>query len=83
MFRREKALPLLAANVSSLAFCQNMIFALLVLYGKGTLHLSSTGYGFFVAIASLFGMVGAFFGGALQRRFGPGRSLSEVPLRPS
>ncbi len=72
VFRNERVLPLLAANVSSLAFCQNMIFALLVLYGKGTLHLTSTAYGFFVAIASLFGMVGAFFGGSLQRRFGPG-----------
>ncbi|HXW79931.1 MAG TPA: MFS transporter, partial [Acidimicrobiales bacterium] len=72
VFRREKALPLLAANISSLAFCQNMIFALLILYAKGTLHLTSTGYGFFVAIASLFGLVGAFFGGSLQRRFGPG-----------
>ncbi len=72
VFRNERVLPLLAANVSSLAFCQNMIFALLVLYGKGTLHLTSAAYGFFVAIASLFGMVGAFFGGSLQRRFGPG-----------
>ena len=72
VFCNERVLPLLAANVSSLAFCQNMIFALLVLYGKGTLHLTSTAYGFFVAVASLFGMVGAFFGGSLQRRFGPG-----------
>jgi MFS family permease len=75
VFRKERVLPLLAANMSALAFCQNMIFALLVLYGKGTLHLSATAYGFFVAIASLFGMVGAFFGGSLQRRFGQGPLL--------
>jgi MFS family permease len=75
VFGTQSPLKLLAANMSALAFCQNMVFALLVLYGKTTLHLTSTGYGLFVAFASLLGMAGAFSGGALQRRFGSNRLI--------
>jgi MFS-type transporter involved in bile tolerance (Atg22 family) len=61
--------------VAALAFCQNMVFALLVVYGTRTLHLTNTGYGVFLAAASLVGVIGAFSGGRLQRRFGPGRLI--------
>jgi predicted MFS family arabinose efflux permease len=75
LFRQQRSLKLLAATVAVLAFSQNMVLALLVVYGKRTLHLSNTGYGVFLAAASLVGVIGAFSGGRLQRRFGPGRLI--------
>jgi predicted MFS family arabinose efflux permease len=75
LFRQQPSLKFLAATVAVLAFSQNMVFALLVVYGKRTLHLSNTGYGVFLALASLVGVIGAFSGGRLQRRFGPGRLI--------
>jgi MFS-type transporter involved in bile tolerance (Atg22 family) len=66
---------MLAATVSALAFCQFMVIGVLVVYGTRTLHLSSTRYGLFLAVASLVGVVGAFSAGALQRRFGAGRLI--------
>jgi predicted MFS family arabinose efflux permease len=75
LFRQQRSLKLLAATVAVLAFSQNMVFALLVVYGKRTLHLTNTGYGVFLAAASLVGVIGAFSGGRLQRRFGPGRLI--------
>ena len=75
VFRREPSLKMLAATVSSLAFCQFMVIGVLVVYGTRTLHLSSTRYGLFLAVASLVGVAGAFSAGALQRRFGGGRLI--------
>jgi MFS family permease len=75
VFRREPSLKMLAATVSALAFCQFMVIGVLVVYGTRTLHLSSTRYGLFLAVASLVGVVGAFSAGALQRRFGAGRLI--------
>jgi MFS-type transporter involved in bile tolerance (Atg22 family) len=66
---------MLAATVSALAFCQFMVIGVLVVYGTRTLHLTSTRYGLFLAVASLVGVVGAFSAGALQRRFGGGRLI--------
>jgi MFS family permease len=75
VFRREPSLKMLAATVCALAFCQFMVIGVLVVYGTRTLHLSATGYGLFLAVASLVGVVGAFSAGALQRRFGGGRLI--------
>jgi MFS family permease len=75
VFRREPSLKMLAATVSSLAFCQFMVIGVLVVYGTRTLHLSSTRYGLFLAVASLVGVAGAFSAGGLQRRFGGGRLI--------
>ncbi len=75
VFRREPSLKMLAATVSALAFSQFMVIGVLVVYGTRTLHLSSTRYGLFLAVASLVGVVGAFSAGALQRRFGGGRLI--------
>jgi MFS-type transporter involved in bile tolerance (Atg22 family) len=66
---------MLAATVSAVAFSQFMVIGVLVVYGTRTLHLSSTRYGLFLAVASLVGVVGAFSAGALQRRFGAGRLI--------
>jgi predicted MFS family arabinose efflux permease len=75
LFGQQRSLKLLAATVAALAFSQNMVFGLLVVYGRRTLHLSNTGYGVFLAAASLVGVIGAFSGGRLQRRFGPARLI--------
>jgi MFS family permease len=75
VFRGDRALKLLAAMASFGALCQTMVLAILVLYGEQTLHLTSTGYGFFYAFAALIGVVGAHFAGHMQDRFGPGQLI--------
>jgi len=75
LFRREPSLKLLAATAASGTFAQGMVFAILVLYGRFTLHLTATGYGVFLALASLLGLVGAFSAATLQRRFGWSRLI--------
>ena len=57
LFGQQRSLKLLAATVAALAFSQNMVFGLLVVYGKRTLHLSNTGYGVFLG------------GGVARRRY--------------
>ncbi len=70
IFRSERALQILATMAALGALCQTMIFGILVLYGQQTLHLSSTGYGFFLAFAAAIGVAGAHFSGHMQHRFG-------------
>ena len=74
-FKAERRVRVLAATVASLTFTQNMVFAILVVYGTRTLHLGSTGYGLFVAFPSLLGVAGAFAAGAIVQRFGAGRVI--------
>ena len=73
--RGERRVQLLAAMTSALVIGQNMVFAILVVYGTGILHLSSAGYGFFFASASALGIVASFFGGVVVRRMGAGRAI--------
>ncbi len=73
VFRSTRALKLLATMASLGALCQTMVFAILILYGKQTLHLTSSGYGFFYAFAALIGVAAAYFAGHMQDRFGPGQ----------
>lgn len=74
-FRGKRALKLLSTNFALLSFAQSMVFGLLVIYGKYSLHLSSGAYGVFLSGAAAFGVAGAAFGGRLLRRFGPGKIL--------
>jgi predicted MFS family arabinose efflux permease len=71
LFRSQRSLKLLATTVSMVTFCQGMVFGLLVFYGRRILGLSPERYGIFMALASLFGVAGAFCAGSLRRRFGP------------
>ncbi len=70
VFNAEAALKLLAGAMAATTFSQHMVFGLLVIYGEHLLRLSPTGYGAFLAGASLLGVVGFFFGGAAQKRLG-------------
>jgi MFS family permease len=66
VFNSKPPLKLLAAAMSAISFSQNMVFALMVIYGERVLHLSATGYGLFLGGASVLGVAGLFFGGAAQ-----------------
>jgi MFS family permease len=68
-------LRLLAVVVASLAFCQAMVFADLVLYGTHQLHLTHTGYGLFFAVVAVGNVVGSLLAGRIHARFGPARCL--------
>jgi predicted MFS family arabinose efflux permease len=74
-FLRHKLLRLLAVVVASLAFCQAMVFAELVLYGTRELHLGRAGYGLFFAGAAVGNVVGSLLAGRIHGRWGPARCL--------
>ncbi|MGC8628028.1 MAG: MFS transporter [Acidimicrobiales bacterium] len=74
-FKRERSVQLVAAVVATLAFCQYMVFGILVVYGTRTLHLSSTGYGLFYAFASLLGVLAGFGADQVTRHLGAGRAV--------
>ncbi len=70
VFWSKPPLKLLAAAMAAIQFSQNMVFGLLVLYGRHVLALSATGYGLFLAGAAVLGVAGLYFGGAVQTRLG-------------
>jgi len=74
-FAGHRLLRLLALVVASLAFCQAMVFAELVLYGTHNLHLGRVGYGLFFAGASAGNVLGSLGAGRIHARFGPVRCL--------
>jgi MFS family permease len=74
-FLRHRLLRLLAVVVASLAFCQAMVFAELVMYGTGQLHLGHTGYGLFFAGAAAGNVIGSLAAGRIHGRWGPSRCL--------
>lgn len=74
-FKRERSVQLVAAVVATLAFCQYMVFGILVVYGTRTLHLSSTGYGLFYGFASLLGVLAGFGADQVTRHLGAGRAV--------
>ena len=74
-FAHHALLRLLALVVASLAFCQAMVFAEMVLYGSHQLHLGQVGYGLFFAGASAGNVLGSLAAGRIHARLGPARCL--------
>jgi MFS family permease len=74
-FLRNRLLRLLALVVASLAFCQAVVFAELVLYGTHQLQLGRAGYGLFFAGAAAGNVVGSLLAGRIHGKWGPARCL--------
>jgi MFS family permease len=79
-FLRNRLVRLLAVVVASLAFCQAMVFAELVLYGTRQLRLGEVGYGVFFACVALGNVAGALWAGRIHARLGPARTLLGAAL---
>ncbi len=75
-YRSTPALWRLTSLGTAMAFCQNVVFALLVLFGSNQLHLRATGYGVFFALSAAFGVVGFRVGPVLERRLGTAAMLA-------
>jgi MFS family permease len=69
-FLHSPLLELLAGLVSSLAFCQAIVFGPLVLFALQGLGLSDAGYGVLLAVAAIGNVVGGTVAGRLDDRFG-------------
>jgi Na+/melibiose symporter-like transporter len=69
-FMRTPVLKLLAGLVSSLAFCQAIVFGPLVLFALDGLGLSDAGYGVLLAVAAVGNVLGGAVAGRLDQRFG-------------
>jgi MFS family permease len=74
-FLSNRLLRVLAVVVASLAFCQAMVFAELVLYGTRQLHLGHVGYGLFIAGTATGDIVGSLGAGRIYARWGPARCI--------
>lgn len=77
-FIRTPSLRMLALLIASFAFCQSMVFGVLVLYGRKVLHLSPGGYGLMMALSSVGLIVGASLAPRLNAWLGTGWTLSAV-----
>jgi MFS family permease len=74
-FVGQPLLRQLTAVIGSLAFCQGMVLGLLVLYAKEQLHLSSAGYGFLLAVASIGTVIGGLIARRVHDRLGSGGTI--------
>jgi MFS family permease len=72
-FRGHPALRSTAALIAMLAFCQAMVFGVVVLFATDVLGLSSVGFGLLVAGAAMGNVIGGALAGRLDGRFGPAR----------
>ena len=71
-FTRNELLRLIAAVIAVFAFCQAMVFAVLVLYVTQDLHVSKATYGVLLSIAAVASAIGAIAAPHLHRRLGSG-----------
>lgn len=74
-FGQNPLMRLLSAIVAQLAFCQAIVFGLLVLYATQDLHLSKTSYGLLLGISATGNIVGAVAAGRIHSRVGSGWSI--------
>jgi MFS family permease len=75
LWAKRKGMKQVTALVGVTVFTQGMVLGQLVLYGRSTLHLSSSGYGLFLTIAAALGVAGIYAGGKLQQAFGSAKVM--------
>lgn len=69
-FLGNPALRILSVVVSSFAFCQAMVLAVLVLFATGRLHLGAVGYGILLAVAGIGDVIASLCARRIFRRLG-------------
>lgn len=69
-FAGHPLLRTLAILIGSFAFCQTMVFSIFVLYARLELHISTAGYGLFMAITAVGGILGSWLSPGAVRRLG-------------
>jgi MFS family permease len=74
-FKSQPAFRSLAITIAVLAFCQAMVYGIVVLFARDILGLSSVGFGLLVAGAALGNVIGGVFAGRLDARFGPAKLI--------
>jgi Na+/melibiose symporter-like transporter len=58
-FLHNPLVRLIGGLIASLAFCQSMVLALMVLYATQDLHLTNSGYGLLLGVSAIGSIVGA------------------------
>jgi predicted MFS family arabinose efflux permease len=72
---RHPVLRTLTGLLASLAFCQSMVFGVLVPFAHSRLHMSNTGYGFMLAVAGVGTVIGGYGASKLHKKLGNGGLL--------
>jgi MFS family permease len=79
-YRQSRALRLVTATVATLAFCQAMVYGILVLFVLHRLHVDRTGYGIFMAAVAVGNIVGGIVATRVIRRLATASALVVVAL---
>jgi MFS family permease len=74
-FVANRTLRLLAVVVTSFAFCQAMVLAVLVLFATEKLGLGDVGYGLFLAVAAVGDVAASLLAGRIHDRVGSYRTV--------
>jgi MFS family permease len=74
-FRQHSLLRRLASIVATFAFCQSAVLSVFVLYGLHVLHLTTTGYGVFLALGATGDVAGSLLAERTQAHLGPARAI--------
>lgn len=67
-FRSDQTLQLVAGVIATFAFCQALVFGVLVIHLQGAVGLGDAGIGVVVGVGAVGGVLGGVFAGSLDRR---------------
>jgi MFS family permease len=74
-FLQHSMIRRLAGVVATFAFCQSAVLSVMVLYGLHVLHLTTTGYGIFLALGATGDVAGSLLAQRAHRHLGPARAI--------
>lgn len=82
-FARLRLLRILTGLIASLAFCQALVFGVIVLYATQQLHMSHTGFGVLLGVSAVGTAVAALAAKQIHARIGGGWSIVAAGLAAS
>ncbi|HET7740636.1 MAG TPA: MFS transporter [Mycobacterium sp.] len=82
-FARLRLLRILTGLIASLAFCQALVFGVIVLYATEVLHMTRVGFGLLLGISAIGTAVAALAANQIHARLGTGWTIVTAGLAAS